>query len=150
MNPPVKLIEILLVEDSATDILMTQEALNEAKLLTTLHIVEDGVSALAFLRQTGPYANAPRPDLILLDLNLPRKNGRELLAEIKDDPHLQQIPVVVLTTSNAEEDIARAYNLHANCYVVKPLDFTRFAEVIRSIRHFWFTIVTLPSEAENG
>lgn len=150
MNPPVKLIEILLVEDSATDILMTQEALNEAKLLTTLHIVEDGVSALAFLRQTGPYASAPRPDLILLDLNLPRKNGRELLAEIKDDPHLQQIPVVVLTTSNAEEDIARAYNLHANCYVVKPLDFTRFAEVIRSIRHFWFTIVTLPSEAENG
>lgn len=150
MNPPVKLIEILLVEDSATDILMTQEALNEAKLLTTLHIVEDGVSALAFLRQTGPYANAPRPDLILLDLNLPRKNGRELLAEIKDDPHLQQIPVVVLTTSNAEEDIVKAYNLHANCYVVKPLDFTRFVEVIRSIRHFWFTIVTLPSEAENG
>lgn len=150
MNPPVKLIEILLVEDSATDILMTQEALSEAKLLTILHIVEDGVSALAFLRQTGPYANAPRPDLILLDLNLPRKNGRELLAEIKDDPDLQQIPVVVLTTSNVEEDIVKAYNLHANCYVVKPLDFTCFVEVIRSIRHFWFTIVTLPSEAENG
>jgi chemotaxis family two-component system response regulator Rcp1 len=143
-------IEILLIEDSNTDILMTQEALYEAGLPNHLNIVEDGVKALDFLRQNGPYAQAPRPDLILLDLNLPRKNGHELLAEIKNDPHLQQIPVVVLTTSSAEEDIMKAYDLHANCYVVKPLDFTSFVEVIRSIRHFWFTVVTLPSEAENG
>ncbi|MBK9053295.1 MAG: response regulator [Chloroflexi bacterium] len=148
--PTSKPIEILLIEDSTTDILMTQEALHEAGLPNHLNIVEDGVKALDFLRQIGTYAQAPRPDLILLDLNLPRKNGQEVLAEIKNDPHLQQIPVVVLTTSSAEEDIMKAYALHANCYVVKPLDFISFVEVIRSIRHFWFTVVTLPSEAENG
>ena len=148
--PHSKPIEILLIEDSTTDILITQEALHEARLPNHLNIVEDGVKALDFLRQIGSYAQAPRPDLILLDLNLPRKNGHEVLAEIKNDPYLQQIPIGVLTTSSAKEDIIKAYDLHANCYVVKPLDFTRFVEVIRSIRHFWFTVVTLPSEAENG
>ncbi len=148
--PHSKPIEILLIEDSTTDILITQEALHEARLPNHLNIVEDGVKALDFLRQIGSYAQAPRPDLILLDLNLPRKNGQEVLAEIKNDPYLQQIPVVVLTTSSAEEDVIKAYALHANCYVVKPLDFISFVEVIRSIRHFWFTVVTLPLEAENG
>ena len=148
--PHSKPIEILLIEDSTTDILITQEALHEARLPNHLNIVEDGVKALDFLRQIGSYAQAPRPDLILLDLNLPRKNGQEVLAEIKNDPGLQQIPIVVLTTSSAEEDIIKAYALHANCYVVKPLDFISFVEVIRSIRHFWFTVVTLPLEAENG
>ena len=136
-----KLIEILLVEDSPADVLITQEALAQAKLLNSIHVAEDGVEAMEFLRGGGP-----RPDLILLDLNLPRKNGREVLAEIKADPALQSIPVVVLTTSTAEEDVLRAYNLHANCYVVKPVEFASFVAAVQSIRQFWFGVVLLPSE----
>ena len=137
-------IEILMVEDSPSDALISREALAYAKVLNHLHVVEDGVRAIAFLRREGPYAQAPRPDLILLDLNLPKKDGREVLAEVKADDQLKTIPVVVLTTSRAEEDILRAYGLHANCYIAKPVDFVRFAEVVRAIEHFWFTIVSLP------
>lgn len=143
-------VEILLVEDSPTDVLITREALAEVKVFNTLHVVEDGVEALAFLRREGRYAGAPRPGLIILDLNLPRKSGREVLAEIKTDPDLQVIPVVVLTTSQAEEDVVKAYGLHANCYVVKPMDFVRFVEVVRAIPEFWFSIVTLPREVDHG
>jgi len=139
-----KPIDILLVEDSPTDILITQEAFEQAKLLVQLHVVEDGVAALAFLRQQEPYAAAPRPDLILLDLNLPKKSGREVLAELKSDEDLKLIPVVILTTSQAEEDVLKSYNLHANCYIAKPVDFAKFVEVVHSIEHFWFNVVTLP------
>jgi CheY-like chemotaxis protein len=139
-----KSIEILLVEDSPSDVLIAQEALSEAKLLNTIHVAEDGVEAMQFLRHEGKFGAAPRPDLILLDLNLPRKNGREVLAEIKADPDFKAIPVVVLTTSRAEEDILRSYNLHANCYVVKPVEFDSFVKAVQSIRHFWFSVVTLP------
>lgn len=145
LNP--RIIDILLVEDSPADVLITREALTEAKLLNTIHVAENGVEALEFLRKTGKYANVRRPDLILLDLNLPRKNGREVLAEIKADEQLKAIPVVVLTTSSAEEDILKSYNLHANCYVVKPVEFASFVKAVQSIRQFWFTIVTLPPEA---
>jgi two-component system response regulator len=138
--------EILLVEDSPSDVLMTREALQSAKVLNNLHVVEDGVEGLAFLRQEGKYADAPRPHLVLLDLNLPRKTGREVLAEIKSDPKLRFIPVVVLTTSKAEEDVLQSYGLHANCYVTKPVDFEAFSIVIRSIEKFWFTVVTLPED----
>jgi chemotaxis family two-component system response regulator Rcp1 len=137
-------IEILMVEDSPSDALISREALAYAKVLNHLHVVEDGVRAIAFLRREGLYAQAPRPALILLDLNLPKKDGREVLAEVKADDQLKTIPVVVLTTSRAEEDILRAYGLHANCYITKPVDFVRFAEVVRAIEHFWFTIVSLP------
>lgn len=146
MNDGVRLrpIEILMVEDSPTDVLITQEALEQAKVRNHLHVVEDGVEAMAFLRKEGQYTQVPRPDLILLDLNLPRKDGREVLAEIKADASLKTIPVVILTTSKAEEDVLKAYGLHANCYITKPVDFTRFIEVVRAIEHFWFTVVTLP------
>jgi len=143
-------IEILLVEDSPTAVLMTEEALKYAKVLNNLHVVENGVDAMAFLRGEGAHAGAPRPDLILLDLNLPRKDGREVLADIKADPVLKIIPVVVLTTSKAEEDVVKAYGLHANCYVTKPVDFASFAEVVRSIEQFWFTVVTLPTTQIHG
>jgi two-component system response regulator len=143
-EPSLKPLEILMVEDSPSDALITREALDYAKLLHRLHVVEDGVRALAFLRREGPYAQAPRPDLILLDLNLPKKDGREVLVEVKADADLRTIPVVVLTTSRAEEDVLRAYGLHANCYIAKPVDFVRFADVVRAIEHFWFTVVTLP------
>jgi two-component system, chemotaxis family, response regulator Rcp1 len=139
-------ITVLLVEDSPSDALLTREALDHAKVINQLHTVEDGVEALAFLRRQGRHAQAPKPDLILLDLNLPRKDGREVLAEIKADAQLKLIPVVVLTTSKAEEDVVKAYGMHANCYVTKPVDFATFAEVVRSIRNFWFSIVTLPPE----
>ena len=142
----VRPITVLMVEDSPSDALMTREALAHAKFLNNLFVVEDGVEAMAFLRQTGKFADALKPDLILLDLNLPKKDGREVLAEIKADERLRLIPVVVLTTSQADEDIAKAYGLHANCYVTKPVDFSSFAEVVRSIRHFWFSVVTLPPE----
>jgi CheY-like chemotaxis protein len=142
--------EILLVEDSPSDVLMTREALASAKVLNNLHVVEDGVEAMEFLRRRGAYAHLPRPHLILLDLNLPRKNGREVLAEIKSDPSLKSIPVVVLTTSKAEEDVLHAYGLHANCYVTKPVDFGNFATVIRSIQNFWFKVVTLPDEGDGA
>ncbi len=137
-------IEILLVEDNAADVRLTQEALKEAKVANRLHVVEDGAKAMDFVRHTGAYAQSPRPDLILLDLNLPRKDGREVLKELKDDPDLRRIPVVVLTTSQAEEDILRAYNLHANCYISKPVDFGNFMTVVRSIEDFWLTVVRLP------
>ena len=143
MNP-VRPIDILLVEDSPADVRLTREALKEAKVLNTLHVVQDGMAALAFLRKEGQYAGSPRPDLILLDLNLPKKDGREVLAEIKQDENLKRIPVVVLTTSRAEEDVVRSYNLHANAYVTKPVDLTQFLEVIRAIEEFWLAVVTLP------
>ena len=135
-----------MVEDSPTDVLMAQEALDQAKMIVNLHVVEDGVEAMAFLRGEGRYEDAPRPDLILLDLNLPRKDGREVLAEVKADDRLKVIPVVVLTTSKAEEDIIRSYGLHANCYITKPVGFVQFAEVVKSLESFWFTIATLPDE----
>ena len=139
-----KPIEILLVEDSPSDAALAEEALVEAKVHNNLHRVEDGVEAIAFLRRAGKYATAPRPGLILLDLNLPRKDGREVLAEIKADPELASIPVVVLTTSQSEQDILRVYGLHANCYVTKPVDFNQFASVVKAIKNFWFTVVQLP------
>ena len=140
-----KPITILMAEDNATDVMITKEALVHAKLLNTLHVVSDGIEAMDFLYRRGKYAKAPRPDLILLDLNMPRKNGQEVLAEIKADDKLKFIPVVVLTTSKAEEDVLKAYGLHANCYVVKPVDFEVFAEVVRSIEQFWFSVVRLPT-----
>jgi len=140
-----KPVEILLVEDSPSDAILAKEALIEAKVHNHLHHVEDGVEALAFLRREGKYAGAPRPGLILLDLNLPRKDGREVLAEIKADPSLATIPVVVLTSSRSEHDILRAYGLHANCYVTKPVDFVQLTQVVKSIKDFWFTVVQLPS-----
>ena len=139
-----KPITILMAEDNSTDVMLTKEALAHAKVLNTLHVVEDGIEALDFLHRRGKHAKAPHPDLILLDLNMPRKNGQEVLAEIKADDRLKQIPVVILTTSKAEEDVVKAYGLHANCYVIKPVDFDVFAEVVRSIQQFWFTVVTLP------
>lgn len=138
-------IEILLVEDSATDVLLAREALGEAKVRNNLSVVKDGVEAMAFLRKEDPYTEAPRPDLILLDLNMPRREGREVLAEVKVDDDLKQIPVVVLTTSQAQEDVLQAYGLHANCYITKPVDFDQFSQVVRAIDQFWFTVVTLPT-----
>jgi CheY-like chemotaxis protein len=143
MNP-VSPIDILLVEDNPADVRLTREALKEAKVLNTLHIAEDGMEAMAFLRKQGQFAGSPSPDLILLDLNLPKKDGREILAEIKQDEQLRRIPVVVLTTSRAEEDVVRSYNLHANAYVTKPVDLKQFLEVIRRIEEFWLAVVTLP------
>jgi CheY-like chemotaxis protein len=137
-------IEILLVEDNPGDVRLTREALDEAKVINNLSVVDNGVDALAFLRQEAPYADAVRPDLILLDLNLPKKDGRQVLAEIKEDTRLKRIPVVILTTSQAEEDIIRSYDLHANCYVSKPVDLDQFIKVVQSIEHFWFSVVLLP------
>jgi len=142
----VRPIEILLVEDSPTDVLLAKEAFQMAKINNNLHVVPDGVEALAFLKQEGGYADNLRPDLILLDLNLPRKDGREVLAEIKTNASLRRIPVVVLTTSKATQDILKMYDLNANCYITKPVDFTQFAKVVMSIEHFWFSVVTLPPE----
>jgi two-component system, chemotaxis family, response regulator Rcp1 len=138
-------VEILLVEDNPGDVRLTREALREAKVRNNLHVVDDGVKALQFLRRQGEYAGATRPDLILLDLNLPRMGGREVLTEIKADPDLLQIPVVVLTSSQAEQDIVRAYELHANCYISKPVSLDQFVSVVKSIEDFWFTIVRLPT-----
>jgi len=141
-------IEILLVEDNPGDVRLTQEAMRDAKVLNRLNVVPDGVTALEYLRKESRYANAVRPDVILLDLNLPRMDGRELLAIIKGDNNLKRIPVVVLTTSAAEEDVLRAYNLHANCYVTKPVELDQFIEVVKSIDSFWFSIVNLPPNGE--
>jgi CheY-like chemotaxis protein len=141
-------IEILLVEDNPGDVRLTIEALKEGRVHNSLSVARDGVEALAFLRRQGPHANAARPDLILLDLNLPRKDGREVLAEIKEDPSLRRIPVVVLTTSKAEEDILRTYDLHANCYIAKPVDLDQFISVVRSIDDFWLSVVRLPPKPE--
>ncbi len=137
-------VEILLVEDSPSDTELTMEALKEAKVRNHLTIVEDGVQALEFLRRQGMYGGAPRPDLILLDLNLPRKDGREILAEIKTDDQLKTIPVVVLTTSRAEQDVFECYKYHANCYITKPVNLEQFLNVVRSIESFWLMVVTLP------
>lgn len=137
-------IEILMVEDNPGDIRLTVEALKEGKVRNRMQTVSDGEEALAFLRRQGPYAEAPRPDLILLDLNLPKKTGQEVLAEIKEDPDLRRIPVVILTVSEAEADIIKTYNLHANCYITKPVDLDRFIEVVKSIEDFWLTVVMLP------
>ena len=146
----VKPVEILLVEDSPGDVRLTKEGLKEAKVRNNLHVVCDGVAALDFLRKKGKYANMPRPDLILLDLNLPKKDGREVLAEIKSDETLKCIPVVVLTISKAEEDILKSYKLYANCYITKPIDFDQFITVVKAIEDFWFTIVKLPQKEKNG
>jgi CheY-like chemotaxis protein len=137
-------IDVLLVEDDEGDVLMTQEAFEHHKLRNQLHVVPDGVEAIAFLRGEGQHAGAPRPGLILLDLNLPRKDGREVLEEVKNDESLRTIPIVVLTTSQAEEDILRSYNLHANAYVAKPVDFERFIQVIQQIDDFFVSVVKLP------
>jgi two-component system response regulator len=137
-------IEILLVEDNPGDVALTREALRDAKVANHLHVAEDGAEAVDFLFRRGKYADAPRPDIILLDLNLPKKDGRQVLAEIKAEPELAQIPVVVLTTSEADEDILRSYQLHANCYITKPVDFPRFLHVVQSIESFWLTVVRLP------
>ena len=141
-----KPVEILLVEDNPGDVRLTQEVLKDAKVLNSLHVVGDGVEAMAFLAQKGRYGGATRPDFILLDLNLPKKDGREVLAEIKADPSLMRIPVVVLTTSDAEKDILQAYDLHANSYVIKSVDLDQFIAVVESIEEFWLTIVKLPLE----
>ncbi|HWA38067.1 MAG TPA: response regulator [Burkholderiales bacterium] len=138
-------IDILLVEDNPGDERLTREALKEGKVYSNLHWAKDGVEALDFLRRNGKYGAAPRPDIILLDLNLPKKDGREVLSEIKKDDNLKRIPVVILTTSKAEEDVMRTYNLHANCYVTKPVDLEKFIVVVKSIDAFWLTVVTLPN-----
>ncbi|MGL5061175.1 MAG: response regulator [Microcoleus sp.] len=137
-------LEILLIEDSPSDADLAREALGQGKILNNLHFVEDGVAAIDFLRRRKPYAGAPRPDLILLDLNLPKKSGVEVLEEIKTDPNLKLIPVVILTTSAAQEDIVKSYSLHANCYITKPVDFVQFNHVVRLIEEFWLAVVKLP------
>lgn len=144
MKTEMQAIEILLVEDNPGDIRLTQEALKDSKLHNNLSVVKDGVEALAFLRCEGQYTEAPRPDIILLDLNLPRKDGREVLEEIKSDDTLKRIPVVVLTTSDDDMDIIATYNLHANCYITKPVDLQQFVRIVKSIENFWFSIVKLP------
>ena len=141
-------VEILLVEDNPGDVRLTIEGLKEGKVKNNLHVVGDGVEALAFLRKEGKYGDVVCPDLILLDWNLPKKNGREVLTEIKEDEVLRHIPVVVLTTSKAEQDILKAYSLHANCYITKPVDLDQFIAVVESIEDFWFTIVKLPRDAQ--
>ncbi len=141
----IKPIEILLVEDNPGDARLAKEALKDSKLSNNLYIADDGVEAMNFLRKEGKYADMPRPDLVILDLNLPRKDGREVLAEIKNDDDLKRIPVVILTISKAEEDILRTYNLHANCFISKPIDLDQFIKVVRSIEDFWLTIVKLPN-----
>jgi CheY-like chemotaxis protein len=139
-------IEILLVEDNPGDVRLTKEALKEGKIRNTLYTVENGVEAMAFLHRAGEYTKVTRPDLILLDLNLPKKNGYEVLREIKADPSLKRIPVVILTSSAAEQDILKTYDLHANCYITKPVDLEQFLKVAHSIEEFWFSIVKLPTE----
>lgn len=139
--------EVLLVEDSPGDVRLTREALADAKVHINLHVASNGAEAMAFLTREGKYANVPRPDLILLDLNLPKKNGREVLAEIKDNPGLKSIPVVILTTSASEADILRSYRLHANCYITKPVDLEGFLNVVKSIDNFWLSVVKLPRES---
>ena len=143
-NGQARAIEILLVEDNVGDVRLTREALRDGKARSNLSVVSDGVEALAFLRREGDHHDAPRPELILLDLNLPRKDGRQVLAEIKSDPTLKMIPVVILTTSAAEEDVLRSYDLHANAYIKKPVDFDQFLRVVQAVEEFWLTLVTLP------
>jgi chemotaxis family two-component system response regulator Rcp1 len=146
MATGMKAFEILLVEDSPGDVRLTREALKDAKVYINLHVASDGIEAMAFLNREGEYAHAPRPDLILLDLNLPRKDGRQVLEEIKESPSLKRIPVVILTTSSSDEDVMRSYQFHANCYISKPVDLDGFLKVVRSIDNFWLSIVKLPHE----
>jgi len=151
MHPQmVRPVEILLVEDNPGDVDLAREALADSKLHNRLHVTEDGEKAMAFLNGIPPYEDKPRPDLILLDLNLPRKDGREVLAEIKGNDDLKRIPVVILTTSRAEQDVLRSYDLHANCYITKPIDFNQFVDVVQSIENFWMSIVVLPSHNETS
>jgi CheY-like chemotaxis protein len=138
-------IEILLVEDSPGDVRLTQEAFKDARVLVNLHVAGDGEEAMAFLKREGKYSSKPRPDIILLDLNLPKKDGRAVLAEIKEDPNLQTIPVVILTMSASEEDVLKSYSLHANCYITKPVDLDGFLKVVKSIDGFWLSVVRLPT-----
>ena len=145
IDKPAPPVEILLVEDNLGDARLTREALKEGKVFSNLHWVKDGIEALEFLHRRGKHKSAPRPDIILLDLNLPKKDGREVLQEIKEEDELKSIPVVILTTSKAEEDVLRTYALHANCYVTKPVDLEQFIKVVRSIDNFWLTVVTLPN-----
>lgn len=142
-----KPIDILMVEDNAGDARLAEEAFKESKMMNTLHRVKDGVEALAFVRRTDEFADAPRPDIILLDLNLPKKDGRQVLEELKNDPDLKTIPVVVLTTSEAEQDILKSYELHANCYITKPVDLDKFMGIVKRLEDFWLSIVKLPSPA---
>ncbi|MCK9896658.1 response regulator [Frankia sp. AgB32] len=146
MTEPIVPVEVLLVEDDPGDVLMTREAFEDHKLRNHLNVVSDGVEALAYLRGEGQYAGATRPDLILLDLNLPRRDGREVLREVKGDERLRRIPIVVLTTSEAEEDVLRSYDLHANAYITKPVDFERFVAVVRHIDEFFVTVARLPGQ----
>ncbi len=139
-----KAVEILLIEDNPGDVRLTIEALKESKIINNLQVVEDGIEALSYLKKEGIYKDKPRPDLIILDLNLPKKDGREVLAEIKSDDYLKQIPIVILTTSEAEEDIIKSYELHANCYITKPVNMEQFVKVVKSVGDFWFSIVILP------
>jgi CheY-like chemotaxis protein len=146
LHPPGKPVDILLIEDNPRDVKLIREAMREAKVRNGLHVARDGEEAMAFLRREGPHAQAPRPGLILLDLNLPKKDGREVLDEIKSDPALRNIPVVVLTVSEAHEDIVRAYNQNVNAYITKPVDLDQFVRVVQSIEDFWLSIVSLPTE----
>jgi CheY-like chemotaxis protein len=139
-------VEVLLVEDSPGDVRLTREALKEGKVRNNLNVVSDGVEAMEYLLREGAYANATRPDIVLLDLNMPRKDGREVLAEMKADKNLRRIPVVILTTSEAEQDILRTYDLHANCYLTKPVDLDQFISIVKSVEDFWLTIVKLPRD----
>lgn len=143
-------IQVLLVEDNPGDVRLTQEVFKETKIRNKLHVITDGIEVMPFLRREGKYCDLPRPDLILLDLNLPKKDGRELLAEIKNDPALRHIPVVILTTSRADEDILNSYDLHVNCYITKPVDLEQFIKVVKGIEDFWLTIVKLPRNKKNG
>ena len=144
VQAPVQVVEILLVEDNETDVLIAREALKDARVINNVHIVDNGEDAMRFLHQEGPYERAPRPDLVLLDWNLPRRSGQEVLQDIKTNEALKRIPVVILTTSQAEEDILKAYGLHANSYVTKPLDFDAFRQVLRAMEQFWLCVVKLP------
>ncbi len=139
-----KTVEILLIEDNPGDVRLTIEALKESKIMNNMHVADDGIEALSFLKKEGIYKDKPRPDLIILDLNLPRKDGREVLGEIKSEDSLKQIPIVILTTSEAEEDIIKSYELHANCYITKPVNMEQFIKVVKSVGDFWFSIVMLP------
>lgn len=148
INPLGRPADFLLVEDNPGDVRLTQEALKSHKVQNNLHVAIDGEEAMAFLHRQGKYANAPRPDIILLDLNLPKKDGREVLAEIKSDPNLKTIPVVIITSSEAEQDVIKSYNLNANCYVTKPVNLDQFIKVVQSVNDFWLTIVKLPSSPQ--
>lgn len=139
-------VHILLVEDNEGDVRLTQEALKDSKLHVALAVVSDGVEAMDYLRRQGPYTTAVQPDLVLLDINLPRKNGLEVLAEVKADVSLREIPIVIMTSSSAEADVVKSYRLHANCYITKPLDLDQFSAVVKAVDHFWFSIVTLPKK----